>query len=852
VVCVKTQRHWSLLQRRLLWVFFLWKLLLHHHHPTLFLLPAPSSFSMAAAAAASLVVKPLPTRWLAEQLAPALSPVNSLRHQYSQLLPRAREEVAALEKLLRDTEQDTELLAGIDCFLECILGPLVLNLSVWNGAMSPTNLNTLYLLLGDVLRVICDVFTHQRERLHTLLLAERSGWIRSLVEFAAWCLDTDTHATVYRFVRQGRATLYRCIGKIFWDGLLQWPCAPKQNRATFIRLAPASTAHTLLRCYLAHQALVPYPTVPWFDLLNAWVEHDDDDDDANTDLLLLFLAHLATTCSSTREHLLLSRFEATSILVLRTAATRTPLFLTPEVSCKLLVTLTPILHAMHKHVRQARREHMAESVAQYALTCYLEQTLRITFDLWTNCQAVTSLDEMQQTALSHACCDLLDAFCPRWLIKPEIDENYGETSHDDDDEAPLARCIVHCLLQLPLPPDQSARILGTVRAYLEQTASEKVPALLRMAHHLAGCDGGERAQAHADALADASSDPSALQSYNAYLQAEEAEHAADTAIALAALNAKEKIVRMYENDEEDGPADQSDDDGDAAYEYEGVSGSETDATSDDNEDDDEDVMDIIKAADVYEDSTREPTREELDLLRKRLRRVPAASQLGDGDEEGTSRARKKARRQAPDENDNDDDVLIVRLVLSAITCIDDDTIVFNADHKAGLRIATSQLVPGQQGLFACGAMTKESTITWYTGQIYVSTGTTADRRQQACVAAAANAAAANSTTAAAASSADYFFEVKSEEDDGIRYIIDGFVPDARFGGAQRCLGTYLNHSDTRCNTFFRVRKVRNQRGILVYRVAIMALRDIAAGEELLIDYGPAFAAKLRASGCLCE
>jgi hypothetical protein len=104
--------------------------------------------------------------------------------------------------------------------------------------------------------------------------------------------------------------------------------------------------------------------------------------------------------------------------------------------------------------------------------------------------------------------------------------------------------------------------------------------------------------------------------------------------------------------------------------------------------------------------------------------------------------------------------------------------------------------------------------------------------------------------AASSMSGDYFFDVNV--DGRIAYYIDGFEPDATYGGLERCLGTYLNHSRANPNTYFEVMRVKGQQGIGVHRVSIRASRNIAAQEELLVDYGDVFHNALVERGVLRE
>jgi hypothetical protein len=785
------------------------------------------------------------TEWLRSRLTPALSPINALHTHYSQVLPRACQEVAALALRLRGSEQNSELIQGIDCLLECVLGPLVrhhpASKSAWKGAVSPRNLDTLYCLVGDVLRTLDDVISHQRERLQMLLLIERPGWVKALFEFAVWFLDTDTDVGVlayWPFVRQGRLNILRNLCRILWNGLLHWPCTlPPYTRASFVRLAPVSATLTLVRCRLMYESLAPYPNPDWLNLLGVWVETKSEVDTVTVgaEVLVPLFEHLERTDTK--------HFQAACAMTRRVVAANAANSLTPDASCRLLVFMTSILCNIHRNIRQACHNKMlVESSLWYTLVCCLEEAVRLANRLMSICQTVSTLDEIAFVKLSHACCDMMGTFSPRTLVKPEAVE-----ADVDEDEAPLARNIVAWLLHLPLPQPQYARLFAAVRTRLDQNAPEKTPALLRMAHSLANHD--ERIKANAIDLSYAiAEDNTDVRAYIVYLQGEQAGHASAANAAPAVLQDEETARSCFDSDEDD-----------ADYVYEGVSDSEDDVTSDE-----EDAMDVTEATDMYEASKCAPSEQELDQLRKRMRRVPVEASSSDSEEDAdeTAHTHKKARRQADEKEQPDDqadeDVQVVRLVLSAVTCVDDASVVFNADHAAGLRIGPSDLVPGHSGLFARGSMAKDSTVTWYTGQIYVPTGTTANRRQQACLNGDAwqSSAPASSTAAAAsvapASSADYFFEVVGEEDGRIKYIIDGFIPDVKFGGTSRCAGTYLNHHSTRANTHFRVRKVCSQRGILVYRVAIMTLRDIAAGEELLIDYGPAFTAKLRASGHLRE
>jgi hypothetical protein len=663
-------------------------------------------------------------------------------------------------------------------------------------AYAPHNLDTLYLLLISVLRTMYDVCVNQRERVHTLILSEKPGWMCILIDFAVWFLKIDT---VYPSAVLRRRTIFQLLRNLLWDGLVRWPCAPGRDRAAFVRASyrpgrESSAALILFRCYLAHEALLPYlsnePT--WLHLLGAWIENE-----SCMDMVLPALTQLHTASASC--------YESTCVFVRRLVHTQAVLSFPVDLSQSVATSMSSTLRIIQERIRMIQTKDRHEF---FVLFRCLEQTLQLTHSLFLSCQPTTMGESDRETL-----CGLVDFFAPRILIKPE---GYAT---DECDEAPLARCIVHCLLQLPLPENESARLLQLVRARLDRLASDKTPALLRMCQNLA-CHtlNQERAQTNADILSQST----------ACLEESQA--------TIPSPRQNEYSDENDDDDDDDDDDEDDDDEDDEDYIYEGVSESDSE-----EEKDEEDIVDVHEADEVYEASKHVPSEQELDLLRRKLRRVHALEP--NDDEDDTDRPKKKPRHASPTDHMNDQDVEIIRLVLSHITCLDDNNVVFNANHPAGLRVGPSDLVTGQQGLFAGGAMTADSTITWYTGQTYVGTGKTADRRQAQCVSESSAAAAA---AVSPLSSADYFLDVT--EDNCVKYIINGFVPDARFGGQKRCVGTYINHHETKANTEFRIRKVSNQRGVLVYRVAVMALRDIAAHEELLIDYGHDFSTKLRASG----
>ncbi len=179
------------------------------------------------------------------------------------------------------------------------------------------------------------------------------------------------------------------------------------------------------------------------------------------------------------------------------------------------------------------------------------------------------------------------------------------------------------------------------------------------------------------------------------------------------------------------------------------------------------------------------------------------------------------------------EVTIVKLVSSKIQT--ECGVTFNTDG-ARTEVRPSLLVPGQSGLFACEAIAQNVLITWYTGKQYRSIDKMNSR--------------GGPTAKDDDESSFYVMDVESEG--VIKYFIDGWTPDSRFGGQERCLATYINHHRQLDNVAFVVRKVSGVRGLYVYRVAIQATRNIAAGEELLSDYGDVLHERLKSIGVLVE
>ena len=152
----------------------------------------------------------------------------------------------------------------------------------------------------------------------------------------------------------------------------------------------------------------------------------------------------------------------------------------------------------------------------------------------------------------------------------------------------------------------------------------------------------------------------------------------------------------------------------------------------------------------------------------------------------------------------------------------------------------SQLVPGEQGLFTQEAIKKGTIVTWYTGKVY--------RKYKEI----GKIMGVTGPDMVPNGEGQYMFDVPSKQGNKIIAYIDGYQPDPKLGGQERCKGTYINHSRKSPSVEFQIFSVKNLGSYLNRGVAIVATQDIAAKSELLIDYGNAFHRMLVNSGKLKE
>lgn len=190
-----------------------------------------------------------------------------------------------------------------------------------------------------------------------------------------------------------------------------------------------------------------------------------------------------------------------------------------------------------------------------------------------------------------------------------------------------------------------------------------------------------------------------------------------------------------------------------------------------------------------------------------------------------------------------DEVTVIKLICSSIQA--EDGHIFNEDY-AKTRVGPSRLVKTQEGLFAAEDIVEGTLVTWYTGRNHMTL----------------KSAMGGPLLSRDRNPSEYLFDV--EHEGRIKYFVDGFTPDLRFGGDQRCLGSYINHHPTDFNTKFAVTKTTvlstkssksNQQlkiptGAFVYRVAIYATRTILCGEEIYLHYGESYHNHLVAAGVL--
>jgi hypothetical protein len=149
--------------------------------------------------------------------------------------------------------------------------------------------------------------------------------------------------------------------------------------------------------------------------------------------------------------------------------------------------------------------------------------------------------------------------------------------------------------------------------------------------------------------------------------------------------------------------------------------------------------------------------------------------------------------------------------------------VFNNDiYKTEIRSST--FVAEEDGCFACVDIPSKEIITWYTGTTYL---TVAELKH-------------NQKNHPDERANLYALEVQRKMDTKFKYIIDGFVPDPIFGGAERCLATYINHDRVSPNCEFEIMQLTGVTGVLSYRVAIRSTVAICKDEELRIDYGNSY------------
>lgn len=154
-------------------------------------------------------------------------------------------------------------------------------------------------------------------------------------------------------------------------------------------------------------------------------------------------------------------------------------------------------------------------------------------------------------------------------------------------------------------------------------------------------------------------------------------------------------------------------------------------------------------------------------------------------------------------------------------------------------IKQSELLPNQKGLFAAETISKETIVTWYLG-ITFPTQEKIDQRMLVNE-----------------KGANYVIDVGYNG--GIDYYIDGWIlKDEKYEApvginpafGEKAPATYINHDRKSPNVEYRyVHRADSFKGCAV---AIVALRHIKCGEELLVDYGDVYHQGLVESGTLVE
>lgn len=179
----------------------------------------------------------------------------------------------------------------------------------------------------------------------------------------------------------------------------------------------------------------------------------------------------------------------------------------------------------------------------------------------------------------------------------------------------------------------------------------------------------------------------------------------------------------------------------------------------------------------------------------------------------------------------DSEIAVIKSIQSNLQTVNGE--VFNHDvYKTEIRPST--YVTGEDGCFACVGIPAKQIITWYTGKVHLSVAEL--KKHQ------------NNHPDERANL--YALEVQKKMATKFKYIIDGFVPDPIFGGAERCLATYINHDRLTPNCEFEIVKLAGMTGVLSYRVAIRSLVAIAHDEELRVDYGDSYHSLLIKQGKL--
>ena len=151
-------------------------------------------------------------------------------------------------------------------------------------------------------------------------------------------------------------------------------------------------------------------------------------------------------------------------------------------------------------------------------------------------------------------------------------------------------------------------------------------------------------------------------------------------------------------------------------------------------------------------------------------------------------------------------------------------------------VKDSLLLPDQKGLFAAENILKETIITWYLG-INFPTYESIEERMSINE-----------------KGASYVIDVGTEKK--IDYYIDGWIledekyslPSAVSEAGVKSPATYINHSKKNPNVEYRY--VSRNNAFKKRAVAIVALRSIKFGEELLVNYGDEYHQGLVESGLL--